>query len=117
MSELGKLEGEVYSTGIERFEHGLSALGTQRNTDAVFATGIDPQGHTLLAIHEYLNNGLIDKHAQLQWLALIQGDLGRFRRACTHVRKDGRTRIVQRNHAGQWSFAAARGAVTQSPLG
>ena len=48
---------------VERSELAILTLGTQRYTDAIFATGIDPHCNALLPVDEHFDHALVDEHA------------------------------------------------------
>src|SRR5688572_16897723 len=79
---------------IEAFQHRVPAMGPQRNSQAVFASWIDPHCKILPLINEDLDDTAIDEDTESQPLVT---SLHRsfFRRSRPHIGKRARTRSVE----------------------
>ena len=64
--------------GVQRSQFGAGALGTERDTGAIFTSGIDSHRDTLLPVCEYLDHTAIYEYPQLQRLVGLDADRRRF---------------------------------------
>ncbi len=63
-STFGRLLVDVrHLPGVERFEDGGGALGSQGYADAVVPSGVDPRRAALLVVDEYLDDARVDEDA------------------------------------------------------
>ena len=65
--------------GVERFQDGGGALGSQRHADAVVTSGVDPRRYALLVVDEYLDDALVDENPEPLRFAVFECDRRRFR--------------------------------------
>ena len=107
------LPDTLHLPGVNGAKLRVLALSAKRDTDAVLTSRIDAQGNALSAVNEYLDNALVDEHAQLERLAFRHDDLGRFRRSRAHIGQNRGPRVVDRDHASRW---CSSGPVTIAPL-